>query len=212
MRRQARTAAIMTVNATPRRCAPPATERLTLRELGVDDADFMLELLNDAAFLANIGDRGVRTLDDARAYIVNGPMASYEKHGFGFWCVVERSSGARTGICGLARRETLDAVDIGFAFLPPFRARGYGFESASAVMRLALEELGLRRIVAITSPGNTASAALPERLGLRFERMVQVRDDEDAIRLFAWNAPAHEPGVDSPGASPQTSTSSTSGV
>lgn len=188
------------------------SDRLILRELGLEDADFMLELLNDAAFLTHIGDRGVRTLDDARAYIVNGPMASYEKHGFGFWCVVERSSGTRTGICGLARRDTLDAVDIGFAFLPPYRARGYGFESASAVMQLARGAFGLRRIVAITSTGNAASAALLERLGLRFERMVQVRDDEDAIRLFAWNAPAPEPDVDSAGASPQTSASSTSGV
>lgn len=202
----------MTIDTTPGRRAPPATERLVLRELGVADADFMLELLNDPAFLAQIGDRGVRTLDDARAYIFNGSMASYARHGFGFWCVLERSSGARTGICGLARRDTLDAVDIGFAFLPPYRARGYGFESASAVMRLAREELGLRRIVAITSPGNAASAALLERLGLRFERMVRVRDDEDAVRLFAWNAADPGLGVDSPGASPQTSALSTSGA
>lgn len=202
----------MTIDAPPRRCAPPVTERLVLRELGVADADFMLELLNDPAFLTQIGDRGVRTLDDARAYIVNGAMASYARHGFGFWCVVERNSGTRTGICGLAQRDTLDAVDIGFAFLPPFRARGYGFESASAVMQLARGELGLRRIVAITSPGNAASAALLERLGLRFERMVQVRDDEDAIRLFAWNAADPDVGVDRPGTSPQTSAASSPGV
>jgi RimJ/RimL family protein N-acetyltransferase len=191
---------------------PLQTERLTLRELGVDDADFMLELLNDVAFLANIGDRGVRTLDDARAYIVNGSMASYARHGFGFWCVIERCSGARTGICGLARRESLDAVDIGFAFLPPFRACGYGFESASAVMHLARGELGLRRIVAIASTNNAASAALLERLGLRFERMIQVREDEDAIRLFAWNSPDPDLGVDRPCTSPQTSVVSSPGV
>lgn len=164
------------------------TERLVLRRLEGDDAAFMLGLLNDAAFLRFIGDRGVRTLDEARAYIVNGPMASYRRHGFGFWCVVLRETGAAIGISGLARRDTLGDVDVGFAFLPEYRSQGYALESAQAVMRLAREVYGLRRIVAITAPANAASAHLLEKIGLRFERMIRVAGEREEIRLFAWDA------------------------
>jgi RimJ/RimL family protein N-acetyltransferase len=164
------------------------TERLMLRKLGTLDADFMLELLNDAAFLEHIGDRGVRTLEDAASYIENGAMASYARFGFGFYCVVHADSETRVGICGLARRETLDDVDIGFAFLPAYRGSGYGFESAEAVMRHARQALRLQRIVAITAVANIASANLLEKLGLRFERMLRLTENEPEIRLFAWSA------------------------
>lgn len=164
------------------------TERLVLRRLDGDDAAFMLGLLNDAAFLKFIGDRGVRTLDEARAYIVNGPMTSYRQHGFGFWCVVLRATGEAIGISGLARRDALGDVDVGFAFLPDYRSQGYALESTQAVMKLAREVYGLRRIVAITAPANTASALLLEKIGLRFERMIRMAGDKDEIRLFAWNA------------------------
>ncbi|MGB0133474.1 GNAT family N-acetyltransferase [Dokdonella sp.] len=163
------------------------SERLDLRELGLDDADFMLELLNDEDFVRNIGDRGVRTLDDARQYIAAGSMPSYRQHGFGFWCVVHRDTYQRIGICGLARREELDAVDIGYAFLPAWRGKGFALEAASTVMDAARQRFCLRRIVAITSLDNPASARLLERIGLTFERRIQM-DDED-LRLFAWNAP-----------------------
>ncbi len=164
------------------------TARVLLRKLDTRDADFMLELLNDAAFLEHIGDRGVRTLEDAARYIENGAMASYARSGFGFYCVVHGKSGARIGICGLARREALEDVDIGFAYLPAYRGAGYGFEAAEAVMRHARDVLGLQRIVAITAVANRASANLLEKLGLRFERMLRVADDEPEIRLFAWSA------------------------
>ena len=164
------------------------TERLVLRRLGVEDAAFMLALLNDEAFVQNVGDRGVKSLEDARTYLLKGSIASYAQHGFGFWCVVQRDSGASIGICGLARRETLDDVDIGFAFLPGYRSQGYALESARAVMRIARDVFGLRRLVAITSLENQASAALLEKIGLRFERMVRVGEEVHEIRLFAWSA------------------------
>lgn len=164
------------------------TERLDLRELGLDDADFMLELLNDADFMRNIGDRGVRTLDDARQYIAAGSMPSYRQHGFGFWCVALRESGQRIGICGLARRDELDDVDIGYAFLPAWRGQGLALEACRAVMAEARSRLGLRRVVAITSLDNPASARLLARIGMAFER--QIRLDDEELRLFAWNAPA----------------------
>ena len=161
--------------------------RLQLRELGVDDAGFMLELLNDESFLLNIGDRGVRTLDDAASYILNGAVASYARHGFGLWAVELTETGACIGICGLIRREGLDDVDIGYALLPAWRGQGYALEAARTVMDVATRQFGLRRIVAITSLENPASARLLEKIGLRFERVIRLRDDEE-VRLFGWNA------------------------
>ena len=161
------------------------TPRLLLRELGPGDAAFMLELLNDAGFLQHIGDRGVRTLEQARQYIVDGAMASYRQHGFGLWCVQLRGSPAGIGICGLVKRDYLDAVDIGYAFLPAWRGRGLALEAGQAVMARARQYLGLQRVLAITSLDNPSSAQLLTKLGLRFERMLH-RDDEE-LRLFAWN-------------------------
>ena len=161
------------------------TGRLALRQLTVDDAAFVLELLNEPSFLQFIGDKGVRNLDDARNYILTGPMASYERFGFGLWLVVLKADAAPIGICGLLKRDTLPDVDIGFAFRPAFWSKGYAFEAASAVLTHGREAFGLRRIVAITSPDNASSAALLEKLGLRFERTLTLSGDSADIRLFA---------------------------
>lgn len=161
------------------------TERLILREMALDDAEFILGLLNQPSFLRHIGDKGVRTLDDARDYILNGPVESYQRNGFGLYLVESKESQAPMGICGLLKRETLDDVDVGFAFVPEFWSRGYAFESASAVLAYARDALGLERIVAVVSPGNQASIKLLEKLGLRFERMVRLSDDEPEIQLFS---------------------------
>ena len=88
------------------------TERLSLRRLGAADAEFIVELLNQPSFIANIGDRGVRTADDARRYIEDGPVASYERFGFGLFLVELKSTGEPIGICGLLKRDTLDDVDV----------------------------------------------------------------------------------------------------
>lgn len=165
-----------------------STVRLVMRKLDPSDASFMLELLNDPAYLEYIGDRGVRSVDDAARYIENGAMAGYARLGFGFYCVSLKENAIRIGICGLARRDSLDAADIGFAYLPAFRNAGYAFEAATAVMRHARDQLGLRRLLAITSVGNDASARLLEKIGLRFERMIRNAADEPEIRLFSWQA------------------------
>jgi RimJ/RimL family protein N-acetyltransferase len=153
--------------------------------LGAADAEFMLELLNEEAFLLNIGDRGVRTVADAAAYILNGPVASYEKFGFGLYAVELKESGAPIGICGLLKRDSLDDVDIGFAFLKKFWGRGYAYESAAAVMDYGWIKVGLNRIVAITAPENHASIELLEKIGLRFEKMIQMPGHEGESKLFA---------------------------
>src|SRR6266550_9095247 len=130
------------------------TDRLQLRLLSLDDAEFILRLLNEPSFIQTIGDRGVRTIDDARAYILKGPVASYEKFGFGLWMVETRSAAAPIGICGLLKRDVLEDVDIGYALLPEFWSQGYALESASAVVLYAREKLGLKRVAAVTNSDN----------------------------------------------------------
>ena len=164
------------------------TERLLLRHLSAadpDDAAFILRLLNEPSFLANIGDRGVRTLPDARAYILNGPLASYERHGFGLFCVERRHDGSRIGICGLLKRDTLPDVDIGFAFLPEHWGQGHAIEAARAVMEWGRRVHGLTRIVAINAPGNAASVRVLDKLGMRLEGRVRIGEG-DEVELRGW--------------------------
>ncbi len=161
------------------------TERLTLRQLNAADAPFMLDLLNQPSFIENIGDRGVRTLEDARAYILNGAVASYERHGFGLYLVVLKDTGEAAGICGLVKRDGLDDVDIGFAFLPQHWRKGYAVESAAAVKGYATTAVGLARLVAITSPENWASIRVLEKIGLAFEKTIRLSPTGEDLKLFS---------------------------
>jgi ribosomal-protein-alanine N-acetyltransferase len=150
-----------------------------------DDAPFMLALLNDPDFLRNVGDRGARTLDDTRTYIVNGPMAMYDMYGHGLYLVVERATGESAGICGLLKRDSLEDVDIGFAFLPAFRGKGYAAESAAAVKDYAGDVLGLTRLVAIARPDNAASIRVLEKIGMKAARLVRLPHTDLELGLFA---------------------------
>jgi RimJ/RimL family protein N-acetyltransferase len=163
-------------------------ERLDLRELTEQDASFILELLNERGFLRFIGDKGVRTLADARDYIRNGPIDSYRRHGFGLYLATLRASGAPIGICGLVKREALRDVDVGFAFLQDHWSRGYATESASAVLAYGRERLGIERIVAITAPDNHASIAVLEKIGLRLEGYVRLGEGPE-LKLFGPAGP-----------------------
>jgi RimJ/RimL family protein N-acetyltransferase len=160
------------------------TDRLVLRRLDPADAPFIRDLVNDPDWLRHIGDRGVRTLDDARAYIRNGPVDMYARLGFGLYLVALKESHVPIGVCGLLQREALEEVDVGFAFLPAYRGKGYALEAAAATLAYGRRALGLRRIVAIVSPDNHASVRLLEKLGLRFERVLQL-SDADTVHLFA---------------------------
>lgn len=160
------------------------TPRLSLRQLTHSDAPFILELLNDPTWLRFIGDRGVRDLDGARAYITHGPAASYAQHGFGLWAVERRQDGVPIGICGLLKRETLPDVDLGFAFLERYQGKGYGQEAAVATMAHARDVVGLKRVVAVTVSGNTGSIRVLEKLGLRYERMVELKPGSPPVALY----------------------------
>ncbi len=164
----------MTVTETP---------RLRLRHLAATDAPFIRELMSDRDFIHSVGDRGVRTLEDARRYLSAGPLASYEQHGFGLCAVELKASDLAIGLCGLLRRETHPDVEVGFALLPGFRGQGYALEAARAALEFGSQALGLTRIVAITAPGNQASIRILEALGMRYERMVRFSDEGES-RLF----------------------------
>lgn len=160
------------------------TQRLTLRRLTLADAAFTLALLNEPSFLRYIGDKGVRTLDDARAYLL-GLIDHYEQFGFGLYLVERKANRVPIGICGLIKRDTLEDVDIGFAFLPAYWMQGYAYESAAAVIAHAQRALGLTRIVAVVQPDNLASIKTLEKLGLAFEKMVRLSENGPEVQLFA---------------------------
>lgn len=166
-------------NADAARANVIETGRLNLRPLRLDDAPFIFELVNDPAWLRHIGDKGVRTLDDARDYIRNGPQDMYARCGFGLWCVELRADNTPIGMCGLIKRDTLPDVDIGFAFLPAWRAQGFAHEAAAATLAYAKDALKLPCVIAIVSPANLDSARLLEKIGLRFDRKLRLADDHD---------------------------------
>lgn len=164
------------------------TDRLRLRHLSTDDTGLLLKVFNDPAFIQFVGDRHIRTAEDARAFIETVPFESYRRYGFGHYASVLKGDDTPIGIVGLIKRDALDDVDIGFSLLPEFRAQGYAFEAASALMTYAANTLGLRRIVAIASPDNAPSIRLLGKLGLTFERMVKLTEDGETLSLFGWNA------------------------
>jgi ribosomal-protein-alanine N-acetyltransferase len=161
------------------------TNRLRLRELTVDDGEFIWRLLNEPSFVQNIGDRGVRTIDDARAYVTNGPIPSYQNHGFGLLLVELKESRRAIGICGLLKRDVLSDPDLGYALLPEFWSKGYAHESAAAVIKGARDILNLQRVLAVVNPENVASIRLLEKLGFQFEGLVKLAEDATEIKLFA---------------------------
>ncbi|GER89642.1 alanine acetyltransferase [Dictyobacter vulcani] len=161
------------------------TDRLILRQLTTEDAAFILALVNEPSWIRFIGDNGIRTLEDARTYIINGPVAMYAREGFGLYLTALKEDQTAIGLCGLIKRDSLDDVDIGFAFFPRFWSQGYAYEAASAVLAHGQQVLGIQRIVAITSLDNQRSAHLLEKLGLHFERLITLPNDVEELRLFA---------------------------
>lgn len=160
------------------------TDRLILCQFSTDDAAFILELLNENSFIRFIRDSGVRTLADAAEYIVNGPLASYERHGFGLYLTKLKAGDVPIGMCGLIKRDSLDDVDLGFAFLPWYWSQGYATEAASAVLAYGRTVLGLQRIVAITAPDNHGSINVLKKIGLRFDKLITLPDDGGDSLLF----------------------------
>ncbi|GAB4197161.1 MAG: GNAT family N-acetyltransferase [Wenzhouxiangellaceae bacterium] len=158
--------------------------RLSLHELDADDAQFIVELLNDDAFIRYIGDKQVRDPASACRYIETGPAASYQTHGFGLYRVDRHEDGQPIGICGLVQRDYLSVPDIGFAYLARYCRRGYGKEAAELVIEDAWQRLGLVELAAICDPQNAASISLLKKLGFVYKRRFQADDNAPWIEDY----------------------------
>lgn len=160
------------------------TARLRLRTLTLDDAAIYLQVLNTPLFIRWIGDRQIRTEAQAREALAVGPLCMQSMRGFSLYLVERKSDGAAIGMCGLIKRDTLDDVDLGYAYLPEYAGQGYASEAAAGVL-LHAKSLELTRVVAITSPGNAASDAVLRRVGMRFEKIVKLTPEDTGTQLFA---------------------------
>ncbi|NNF68026.1 MAG: GNAT family N-acetyltransferase [Gammaproteobacteria bacterium] len=160
------------------------TERLCLRKIVSDDAPFILELVNDPEWLRNIGDRGVRTLAEARDFIADGPIASYSRHGYGLWLVKFTKTSTAIGLCGVLKRGNLDHPDLGYALLPAFRGAGYAIEACKSVLEYARNSLRMQTVLAIVSPGNAKSISLLEKLSFEETGSVLMPGQDDEVLLY----------------------------
>lgn len=160
------------------------TDRLHIRKLTLEDAPFFFELVNDPDWIRFIGDRNVQTLQDAKNYLEFKIMTSYAIHGFGFYLVLERESQTPLGISGFVKRKVLEHVDVGFAFLPKGRGKGYALEASQALMNYGISELKFETILAIANKDNVRSHQLLEKIGLSFQGYIKLYDEEEEICLF----------------------------
>lgn len=161
------------------------TQRLVLREVVETDDEFMLDLLNQPSFIKYIGDRNVRNLEQSREFIKTRYTKSYEENGYGLYLVELKETQTSIGLCGFVKRDSLPNSDIGFAFLPQYEGKGYAFESAQAVMKYGKEKLGFKRVLAITTQDNVRSGKLLEKLGLHFEKLIEMPNG-DVLKLYVW--------------------------
>lgn len=165
------------------------TERLNVRWLEVRDAEFILQLLNEPGWLQYIGDKGIRSIEDAENYILSGPMSMYERHGFGLFAVETKETQIPLGICGLIKRDGLEDVDLGFAFLSAHQSQGYAYEAAKGTLEYA-RKLDIDRLVAITTKDNTSSSKLLEKLGMVLEGYVTLPHDTEELKLYGMKVKA----------------------
>ncbi len=160
------------------------TKRLILSKFSVKDAPFFYTLVNDPAWMRFIGDRNVKTIADAEKYLIDKIIPSYVKHGFGFYVVSSKEDNTPIGMSGLVDRNGLDHIDVGYAFLPQYRGKGYAYEATKAVLDYAKNILKIDPVVAITNEKNTKSIQLLKRLGLHYDKLIQLPHDNEKCRLF----------------------------
>ena len=164
------------------------TERLILKPTTEADSSFIYELVNTPKWIKNIGDRNVNSNKDAANYIKNKITPQLEKLGFSNYTVIRKSDGIKLGTCGLYDRDGLDGIDIGFAFLPQFEKKGYAFESTSKLIEVAISDFKIKEIIGITTKENIASQKLLNKIGLKFEKMINIPNDDEELLLYKFRA------------------------
>lgn len=165
------------------------TQRLILRKLSFNDTDFIIELVNSPGWLQYIGYRNIHTTEDAIRYLGDGPLKSYEQHGFGLLLIQLKTTGTPIGMCGLLKRDTLPLPDLGYALLPAYEGKGYITEATSAYLTYVEQQLQIEKLMAITSLNNEKSIRVLEKLHFVFERYMNMSGDDNPVRLFSWTAP-----------------------
>jgi len=163
------------------------SERLILRILTLEDSDFILELLNTEGWIKYIGERNVKTTRQAIDYLKNGPLKSYENNGFGLYLVTLKDTGKAIGMCGFIKRDYLDHIDIGFAFLPDYIGKGYAYEIAKETLRYGFDELQKDKVLAICLPSNASSIKLLEKMSFKLNKMILTNDTHEELSLYALN-------------------------
>ncbi len=163
------------------------TDRLVLRHLNAGDAEFILRLVNDPSFIENIGDRGIRSLEQASTYLLDGPIKSYSARGHGLYLVVLKPLLEPIGMCGLLKRDEFQDIDLGYALLPEFWSQGFAFEAATAVLKFAHDSLGAPRTLGLVSPENTPSIRLLEKLGFTFSELRQMKPDGLPTAIYSYS-------------------------
>jgi len=161
------------------------TARLQLRSLNIDDAAFILRLVNEPSFKSNISDKGVRNLDDAIRFILEGPWTTQKKEGYGQFLIELSSNRQPIGVCGLLYRDSLDVSDVGFALLPEYWGRGYAYEAAAAVLKYGHSTLRIDKICGLTSARNRASIRVLEKLRMKFVKIVKMSADDPGTVLYS---------------------------
>jgi RimJ/RimL family protein N-acetyltransferase len=166
------------------------TERLIVRHLTTADAEFILRLVNEPSFIDNIGDRGIRSLEQATTYLIDGPIRSYERHGHGPYLTSLKASPSPTaiGICGLLKRDEFEDMDLGYALLPEFWSCGYAFEASVAILEFAHTSLRASRVLGLVSPENQRSIGLLEKLGFAFSELRQIKPDGLPTAVYVHTA------------------------
>lgn len=160
------------------------TERLFLRPMQIEDAPFLLELLNTPKWIDYIGDRNVKTIEEAKEYIKTKMLPQLEELGFGNYTVIRKLDNVKMGTCGLYNREGIEGIDIGFAFLPQYEKQGFAFEAANKIKIVGFKEFCISQISAITIKENISSQKLIKKLGLKFEKIINLPNDSEDLLLY----------------------------
>lgn len=160
------------------------TDRLSIRHIKVEDFNFIFRLLNDPSWIKYIGDKGIKTEDDAKNYIQTGPLQMYKNFGFGLYLVTLKETAVPIGLCGLIKRPSLENIDLGYAFLPDYTGKGYAFEATKAVLQYGKEKLTIDKIVAITTIDNFSSEKVLLKLGFTFDSLIKEKNDAEELKLF----------------------------
>lgn len=160
------------------------TERLYLRHLVRDDAEFILRLLNEPSWLHFVGDKQVKNINDAKKYIELSAITMYQQFGFGLFLVCDKNTDKPLGLCGLMKRDNLDHADLGYAFLPEYWNKGFALEAVKAVLNYAKDTHQLTQLLALTKSSNTPSIKLLNKVHFEFDRDLKVMDDVENLQIY----------------------------